>query len=213
MKSHQDKTCSTHINIKEVDHHGSFRPLLRNGEALHDSKGSTRTLTPYHLRQVRAYQTLPFARKTENMPAVNQTLASYRRHGHLSDWRQDTWRRVWTLNIIQCIRILEEKSKNHLVTWWNWRLEKLNFLMINVSTFSFHSVTFLYGIWVYIMGRKKQLKHASRQKQNQLLEKDCFNSSKNLPFHIHHVSFGGWLKSVSIIRLNLWWQGRWQLNG
>lgn len=141
------------------------------------------------------------------------TLASYRRRGHLSDWHQDTLRRVWTLNIIQHIRILEEKSKNHPVTWWNWRLEKLNFLLINVSTFSFRSITYLDGIWVYVVGRKKQLKQASRQKQNQLIKKDCFNSSKNLPFHIHHVSFGGWLRSTSIIRLNLWWQGRWQLNG
>lgn len=85
--------------------------------------------------------------------------------------------------------------------------------MINVSPFSFHSVTYFCGIWPQIVGRKKQLKHASRQKQNQLLKKDCFNSSKNLPFHIHHVSFCGCLRSVSIIRLNLWWQGRWQLNG
>ena len=191
---------------------GAF-DTFRNGESLLDSNGSTRALTP---GQVRTYQTFPFAgkKKTSQMcPRSNQSLASYRKHSHLSDWHLDTLRRVWTLNIIQHIRILEEKSKNHPVTWWNWRLEKLNFLVINVSTFSFRSVTYLYGIWVYIVGRKKQLKHASRQKQSKLLKKDCFNSSKNLPFHIHHVSFSGWLRSASIIRLNLWWQGRWQLNG
>ena len=93
------------------------------------------------------------------------------------------------------------------------KARKIKLLLINASTFSFRSVTYLDGIWVYIVGRKKQLKQASRQKQNQLLKKDCFNSSKNLPFHIHHVSFGGWLRSTRIIRLNLWWQGRWQLNG
>lgn len=108
---------------------GAF-DTFRNGESLLDSKGSTRTLTP---GQVRTYQIFPFAgkKKTSQLcPRSNQSLASYRKHGHLSDWHLDTLRRVWTLNITQHIRILEEKSKNHPVTWWNWRLEKLNFLWL-----------------------------------------------------------------------------------
>lgn len=78
------------------------------------------------------------------------------------------FKEVWTLNIIQHIRFWKRKAKSQFLSLGGTEGQKIKLPWLMWVLFSFRSITYLDGIWVYAVGRKKQLKQASRQNRTSL---------------------------------------------